>query len=1394
MYRQKIILLLTAILSGMLTANAQVRQRTFYVDFGQNNVSGQGYKTTGADKNGHYWNNIFGKGTGAPDKAYPQTISLIASDNTSTECILQLSSRFSTNGYTNGGLQNPSASLLGDLAIESATQDYIFLEEGQDYGVIKFKGLDLDKGYRFHLFGSRLATDTRAACFEISGENIWKGEMAMSGAAIGNGGYNGNNNNILASEPVFPDRDGCIALTISKKSSGIMVYLNCMKIEEVSGLERPNQGLSLVQKMYFDFGEISNNTRGHATTGKDTNGNYWNNINSGTSTSNTIPANKTVSVKNQSNATTGARFVVVDKTYSNGIEAGGNNDPSADDLGDLAIKTATEDYIFIDNSDVRSFRLTKLNTDHCYRFYIYGSRNIDADRCALYTITGQRSWTGGQTTSGSNIGSENYSGNLRNILQSDYIYPDKGGNILITMQRLTGMAHINAMRVEEYEGGVRPEEPIVFSSLQISGNAEDATFKSLGNNIYEVYARLTAGTFTLSGQTEDGMLTLSDNGNGTFCTGDGVPFSITSDCVARITVNTSASTVTVMPVTMNVRGNIGAGNPAIPYLGAGVFQGEVTLQETVSQQWVDKTMYFALNNDDAYAIKRLRGASTRYDLGEVEKGQSTEDIYQNAGTYTITVDMNRMVYDISAPIDENRISVFGSSVANGQGATDFKGYRYLYGQQLINRYDEGRSQTPFYTSNVSIGGNTTNDLLNRYDDLIRDFGRYVIFGLSLGNEGIHGASDQQAVYNQWRDNMLKLISKVRADGKIPVVMNNYTRGDYNESDYSYVKQLNLLIHQWDVPSTNVLGSIDKGNGQWADGYVSDTYHQNTAGHAEFMYAMVPSLFDAIKAGKPQPVRDRTKSMTIEAGKTIYFEPEETVHPFTVTIRLKGTEGQVVRLTQASGRQHAAVRVNADGTVTYTAPDGTSFTSAKAIGDDSWHYVTLTSYYAQRRTILYIDKVKAGEVSQRLARIEEVSVGDEDNGREVSELFFWRSAMTPEEVSAVCDGRMLKSSLEIYAPLGGEDDMGNLAQSLNALSYGKAAAKEYEKAAVSVSFSPDEGSAGFSAAEDYDKLFDGSTSTKWCLNGGEGNPVYAIFHASRPIFVTGYQISTANDNAQYGGRNPKSWTLYGSPVDSNPGVDDPSWEVIATVANDTRLKDVNYMTYTYKLPEETEKAYQSFKWVITARSGGGNNVIQASEFRPTYTHALVETDPVARPRVTIDDRAEQGGKFYGTYVATADVDFSGTPVTAYAGRLAEGYLLLEPVTSVPTGTALVVTATAPDTYPLTRTEAALPVSANELLGSDGSVIGDGSVYALAKTEKGVGFCRVEQGSHVPQGEAYAMSTAGADCFLLTDDATGLTLSPSAPLHAVKEAYNISGQRLSRPMKGLNIIDGKKLTIR
>lgn len=143
---------------------------------------------------------------------------------------------------------------------------------------------------------------------------------------------------------------------------------------------------------------------------------------------------------------------------------------------------------------------------------------------------------------------------------------------------------------------------------------------------------------------------------------------------------------------------------------------------------------------------------------------------------------------------------------------------------------------------------------------------------------------------------------------------------------------------------------------------------------------------------------------------------------------------------------------------------------------------------------------------------------------------------------------------------------------------------------------DEGTPGVISDESYATILDEKTSTKWCFqNNGQG---YVIFHATQPLKVTGYKISTGNDTATYPVRNPKSWTLYGSTASSNPGKDGTSWEVIDTIVDDTKLQAENYKTYVYTLPSETVKAYRYFKWVITSPSG----IVQVSEFRPTYSSA------------------------------------------------------------------------------------------------------------------------------------------------------------------------------------------------
>lgn len=125
---------------------------------------------------------------------------------------------------------------------------------------------------------------------------------------------------------------------------------------------------------------------------------------------------------------------------------------------------------------------------------------------------------------------------------------------------------------------------------------------------------------------------------------------------------------------------------------------------------------------------------------------------------------------------------------------------------------------------------------------------------------------------------------------------------------------------------------------------------------------------------------------------------------------------------------------------------------------------------------------------------------------------------------------------------------------------------------------------WSYSEGYGCALDENIETKWCMSFG--SPLYLTFKYPTPVSVKGYAITTANDNAEYHGRNPKSWTLYGS----NDG---ESWTPVHQVTNDEVLEDKNYTKYEFNLSTPSAE-YTHFKWEITENQGASH--MQVSEFQ------------------------------------------------------------------------------------------------------------------------------------------------------------------------------------------------------
>ena len=130
-------------------------------------------------------------------------------------------------------------------------------------------------------------------------------------------------------------------------------------------------------------------------------------------------------------------------------------------------------------------------------------------------------------------------------------------------------------------------------------------------------------------------------------------------------------------------------------------------------------------------------------------------------------------------------------------------------------------------------------------------------------------------------------------------------------------------------------------------------------------------------------------------------------------------------------------------------------------------------------------------------------------------------------------------------------------------------------------------------ECVDKMFDGSTSTKWYNGLNEGDDVYVIFKSTRDIAPTYYCITTANDNRSYTGRNWQDWKIYGLTADDDSkATRDANWELIDERTDCHDLPDANY-TETFFLPNAGNTTKYHYFMIVPTKSVGGN--FQISEF-------------------------------------------------------------------------------------------------------------------------------------------------------------------------------------------------------
>jgi hypothetical protein len=340
---------------------------------------------------------------------------------------------------------------------------------------------------------------------------------------------------------------------------------------------------------------------------------------------------------------------------------------------------------------------------------------------------------------------------------------------------------------------------------------------------------------------------------------------------------------------------------------------------------------------------------------------------------------------------------------------------------------------------------------------------YVVIGLSFGNENLYESktkAEKDAVYDGYLKGIRAVVDRARQNAITPVVMLCYTRDLYTPEDYEYVRRANVEQAQWDVPTVNVLGAIDDGSGHWALGW--DDKHPQASGHAEFAYAFVPSLFEALEKGKPNPVKAAGGGFArIASGAApLTFAPEETMHPFALSVMVRTlTDGTIAAISGSTLTTRSEMRSNEgmaftattlvadkpfatgiavrNGRFAYTSAAGTSGIVSGVRADGQWHHIVLSHFTARGETMFFVDGRLLGSVKERLEPTKFV-IGSRGDYKDV---FLYRSALNADEVAALRAGKMLKGSLEIYSPLTDADfktdgTVENRAQSLSGFRVGR----------------------------------------------------------------------------------------------------------------------------------------------------------------------------------------------------------------------------------------------------------------------------------------------------------------------------------------------------------------------
>ena len=217
------------------------------------------------------------------------------------------------------------------------------------------------------------------------------------------------------------------------------------------------------------------------------------------------------------------------------------------------------------------------------------------------------------------------------------------------------------------------------------------------------------------------------------------------------------------------------------------------------------------------------------------------------------------------------------------------------------------------------------------------------------------------------------------------------------------------------------------------------------------------------------------------------------------------------------------------------------------------------------------------------------------------------------------------------------------------------------------------------------------------------------------------------------------------------------------------------------------------------TGAEGNVVIT--FETTSSNTRIRVDDILLTQVTSEPVAITSATGFATLYTAYPLDFStlSSELKAYTATVTGNTVTLTQVDNVPANTGIVLkgdvkTHNVPVIASSTTEKGDLTGSVTEDLVYDSEATKD--YFYLGINAGKAQFKRLTSGS-IGAGKAYLAldkSTTARELDVVFDETTALTLVNSEKRTVNSDIYNLAGQRVAQPTKGLYIVNGKKVVIK